>query len=135
MAQRHEVTLGETHYRSEHTTMATPVGEFVISFTVQPPVEFLSEQAAADMGHHVLVALNAVGKKDYYEFGREEPNYNGNHALISFSHETGDGDENVTRGVISGYDSAHPDHFDRQALQQAFDIVLNGDTPAEATAP
>ncbi len=128
MATRYEVSLGQIHSESEHSSMGTPMGEFVISFTVEPPVKFQSEQAAAELGHHVLVAWNALGGFRYSESGRHDPNYNGNHALISFPHESADEDKRVTMGVVTGYNRAHPDHFERETLQQAFDIVLNGES-------
>jgi hypothetical protein len=129
--QRHEVTLGEMRSRSEDTLSGAPLGEFVISFTVEPPVRFRSEKAAGELGRHVLVAWNALGKQSYAETGTDEEQYRNDNALITFSHESGEGDDAVTRGVVSGSNSAHPDHFEREALQRAFDIVLNGDSPQQ----
>jgi len=127
MAHEYKVTLGEMRSGSEHFTSASQVGEFVISFTVEPPVKFISEQAAAEMGHHVMVAWNAIGKNHFPETGKEKPGLTGNEALVSFSHEIGEGDARATKGIISGYYGSHSDYFDQEALQQAFDLVLNGD--------
>lgn len=128
MADRYEITFGEVRSQRSRIKSANSLGHFSVSFVVKPPIKFLSETASQELSGYVLAAWQRLDPDYLYiQPIDSEPSAYSNKALLSFSHELADGSGIV--GVVSG-------HFNRKELglehlKQAFDIVLNGETPSQ----
>jgi hypothetical protein len=114
MNDRYEISMGEL--KCEHPEK---LGYFALTFLVRPPVEFTSEQANAELGHHILNTINALSDGFFHETNTGPQS---EHAMVSFTHELPD--KSATVGTISGH--AEIAQLTNKIILSALETVLNG---------
>lgn len=117
MSERYEIKLGELRGSPpEH------LGYFALTFTVQPPIDFASEQARLELGTHTLNTINSL-QDDGFSFDETNSRVQSEHARVSFTHNTRD--NSATVGNISGF--ANEARVTKATILSALEIVINGD--------